>query len=108
MSGTVQWSPKTAFEIVPRYADFTDELAVGEFCASVVSVATAWSGNDPTPAIIGTSTIINNTAGIAAVVQVNVQNGVLGTIYQVVMTCLTNQSHTITKSAVIAIIPPVN
>lgn len=108
MSGYVQWDAKTQTEIVFRYADFTDELAPGEVLNTAAAAATVWSGNDPSPAIIGVVTVINNAAGIAAVAKVVVQAGVLGTIYQCVITGTTSGGQTITKTASMAVKPPFN
>lgn len=109
MSGTVEWSPKTVTEVVARYADFTDELKVGEAIPGGACLATVWSGNDSSPQnIIGTVTAITNSAGILAVVQVTVEAGVVGTLYQCLVTAMTNLGHTLTKTAVIAITPPLN
>lgn len=109
MSGTVEWQPKTVSEVISRYADFTDELANNEIVTSAGAAVTVYSGNDLAPNnIILSLTIIANTAGVNAVIQVNLQNGVLGTLYQCVVTANTNQSRSITKSAVLAIKPPLN
>jgi hypothetical protein len=109
MSNVVEWQPKTAGETVVRYADFTDELASSELISSAGAAVTVWSGNDLFPNnIILSLTIIANSAGINAIVQVNLQAGVLGTLYQCVITGNTNQSNHITKTAVLAIKPPLN
>ena len=107
MSGLVQWDPKTPTEIVLRYADFTDELESAEYIQTCTCTATVWSGNDVSPqSIISTINILENSAGIAAVGTVAVQGGVLGTIYQCVCTGTTNFGHTITKTAILAVVPP--
>lgn len=108
MSHVVQWDAKTPTEVVFRFADFTDELTAGEVVNSAATVATVWSGNDAAPNILGVTTVVNNTAGIAAVAKVVIQNGVLGTIYQCVITAPTSLGQTLTKTAVIAIKPPIN
>lgn len=109
MSGRVEWSPKTADETVYRYADFTDELAPGEAIPGAACLATVWSGNDPTPQnIVGASVAIVNTAGILAVAQITISGGVVGTIYQCEMIAITNFGNHITKTAALAIKPPLN
>lgn len=108
MSNAVQWAAKTPTEVVFRFADFTDELTAGETVTAANTNATVWSGNDLTPAILGATTVVNNTAGIAAVAKVVVQAGVLGTIYQCVVTATTSAGQVLTKTAVIAIKPPIN
>ena len=92
-----------------RYADFTDEFASGESLAAIGSITVSvWSGNDPSPAIIGPFSIVPNTAGIPAVAQVQVQAGVLGTIYQCMVNGVTSASRVITKTAMLAVKPPMN
>lgn len=109
MSGVVEWAPKTAGETVTRYADFTDELGPGESTLGPNCLATVWSGNDPSPQnIVGTTSVIANTAGILAVGVIVLQGGVVGTIYQCVMTAITNLGNHITKTAALAIKPPLN
>ena len=109
MSGKVNWLPKTVGETVVRYADFTDELATGEQVNVVAMTSTVYSGNDPTPqTIIGGQNTLNNYAGVPAVVAVTLAAGVLGTIYQVVVTSTTNLARVITKTAALAIKPPLN
>lgn len=109
MSGKLDWKPKTAGETVVRYADFTDELATGEFVQVVSITPTVYSGNDPNPAaIVGGSNTLTNYAGVAAVAAVVLTAGVLGTIYQVVVTASTNLARMITKTAAFAIKPPLN
>lgn len=108
MSKVVQWDAKTPTEVVFRFADFTDELTAGETVNAAVTVATVWSGNDNAPAIINATAVIANTAGINAVAKVTIQAGVLGTIYQCVVTATTSLGQTLTKTAAIAIKPPLN
>lgn len=108
MSGQVQWSPKTPTEVIVRFADFTDELTPGEVVNSAGTVFTVWSGNDPGPTISSITTVINNTAGFAAVAQVVISAGVLGTIYQCLITAPTSGGRVLTKTAALAIKPPLN
>lgn len=109
MSGRVEWSPKLASETVIRYADFTDELAVGETIPGGACLATVWSGNDPTPQnIVGTTGTVANAAGVACIVTVQILGGVVGTLYQCVIIAISNLGNHITKTAVIAIKPPLN
>lgn len=106
MSGRVEWTPKTSTEVIIRYADFTDELAVNETVTSATCVATVYSGNDPSPAIVQSTAVINNAAGIAAIAVVTLTGGILGTLYQCLVTGITTAGRTITKSAILAIKPP--
>ena len=109
MSGYLDWEPKTASEVVVRYADFTDELNVagGEHLTSVVVAATVYSGNDPAPAaIVSGSQIIDNSAGVESVVAVTLQAGGVGTLYQCVVTGTSSLGQQITKTAVLAVKPP--
>jgi hypothetical protein len=109
MSGKLDWKPKTIGETVVRYADCTDELATGESVNVVTMTSTVYSGNDLNPqAIITGQNILNNYAGVPAVVAVVLSAGVLGTIYQVVVTATTNLARVITKTAALAIKPPLN
>jgi hypothetical protein len=116
VSGKLDWKPITPGEKVLRYADFTDELATGESLTSVAVSTTVWSGNDPAaqggdadlPSLNISITIMNNYAGVAAVAAAQVTGGILGTIYQVVLTGTTNNGHLITKTAALAIKPPLN
>lgn len=108
MSGQVQWSPKLPFETIVRYADFADELAAGESITLATTIVQVWSGNDPSPAIILGTTVVANSAGINTVAAVNLQLGVLGTIYQCSITGQTSLGRVIIKSAAIAIRPPFN
>jgi hypothetical protein len=110
MSGVVSWDPKTVAEIVVRYADFTDELATGEALAgAIVTTATVWSGNDPNPQNIVTLTaVLSNYAGVNAVAAVTLSAGVLGTVYQCVVTSQTSAGRNLTKTASFAIKPHLN
>jgi hypothetical protein len=108
MSGVLQWQPKTTTESLYRYADFADELAPGETLESATTSATVLSGNDPAPAIIASTTVINNQGGVATVAQVKVQAGVLGTLYQVIVSGVTSLGNVITKTASLLIKPPLN
>jgi hypothetical protein len=108
MSGLLEWTPKTASETIIRYADFTDELAFAELLNSAGCVATVWSGNDPVPTLTTSVALANNSAGVSAVAVVTLAGGVLGTIYQCVVTGVTNLNRVITKSAALAIRPPLN
>jgi hypothetical protein len=109
MSGKLDWKPKTVGETVVRYADFTDELATGVSVNTVAMTSTVYSGNDPAPqGIIGGQNTLNNYAGVPAVVAVVLAAGVLGTIYQVVVAATTNLARIITKTAALAIKPPLN
>lgn len=106
MSGRVEWQAVSYGEQVLRYADFTDELASGETVASATATCTVWSGNDADPsAAVGASTIINNATGLAAVAQIEVVGGVLGTIYQVVVQATTSAGRKPAKTAYLAIVP---
>lgn len=106
MSGRVEWRPKLAGETVLRYADFTDELAAGETVSGATCALTVWSGDDSSPPTV-TTTVINNTAGIAAVAQCSVPAGVLGTIYQALVTATTSLSNVYQKAAYLAVVPNV-
>lgn len=109
MSGVVSWQPMVLGEKIVRYADFADELAAGEsLTGPPVVTATVWSGNDPGPGIVNSAGILTNTAGIPAVVAVTLTNGVLGTIYQCVVSCTTSAGRTIIKTATLVIKPPLN
>src|SRR5215469_9764556 len=81
MSGRIEWQPKLAGETVLRYADFTDELAAGDSLSGGSCVLTVWSGNDPAPPATAV-TLMQNAAGLEAVMQVKIAGGVLGTVYQ--------------------------
>jgi hypothetical protein len=109
MSGQVMWEPKLQGETVLRYADFTDELASGESVTGYSASVSVWSGNDPSPSqIVKSVSLQNNTAGIAAVVAVSLQAGVLGTIYSLLIIATTSLANTIQKSATLAVRIPVN
>jgi hypothetical protein len=104
VSGRVSWQPKVAGETVIRYADFTDELAAGEVVDSGSCELTVWSGNDPAPPT-PVLTVIENTAGINAVLEVQVAGGVTGTIYSVLCIANTSMGRPVYKGAYLAIVP---
>jgi hypothetical protein len=107
-AGRVEWTAKVVGETVFRYIDFTDRLAAGEEVINLAVEVSVWSGNDPSPAIISGVNLLDNTAGIPAVAQLTVTGGVLGTIYEVLVTAATNLANSISKAAAIAIVPPFN
>jgi len=104
VSGRVEWRPKIAGETVLRYADFTDELAAGETVSSGTCVLTVWSGDDPSPPE-ATATVIENTAGLDAVLEVQIPGGVTGTIYSALCSATTSASRVYQKGAYLAIVP---
>jgi len=104
VSGRVEWRPKLAGETVLRYADFTDELAAGETVASGTCVLTVWSGDDPSPPVT-TVTVIENTAGLDAVLQVQIPGGVTGTIYSALCSATTSAGRVYQKGAYLAVVP---
>lgn len=109
MSGTVEWLPKTATEEVVRYADFADELAAGETVTTFNATAvTVYSGNDPGVTLTVAPNVVDNAAGLPTVLSCLVSAGVLGAIYQVVLSANTSAGRIITKTALVAVKPPYN
>ena len=104
MSGRVEWRPKLSGETVLRYADFTDELAAGETITGGICGLSVWSGNDPSPPVT-TVTVIENTAGLDAVLEVQIPGGVTGTIYSALCSATTSAGRVYQKGAYLAIVP---
>lgn len=106
MSGRVEWQPKLAGETVQRYADFTDQLAAGESVDNASCALTVWSGDDSAPPTVIVA-VLANTAGILAVVSCQIPAGVLGTVYQALITAVTSAGNTYQKGAYLAVVPNV-
>jgi formylmethanofuran dehydrogenase subunit E-like metal-binding protein len=81
--------------------DFTSQLASGDSVASVTSVvASVYSGVDPTPNVIVKSSSVTGN-----VVTAVIQAGVLGVMYELLVTVGTTLGNTLQLSAILAVIP---
>jgi len=105
MSGRAIFDPKLLGETKTYQADFTSDLALGETISIATFTATTYSGTDASP-----SSIISGSATISgAVVSQKITGGVLGVIYELLCTVITNagqsSSQTLLQSGFLAISP---
>lgn len=98
-----EWQPKLTGETVPRYMDFSGQLAPGDsLTGSPTATATVWSGNDSDPSDLIQSSV---TSGNQAVITLT--GGESGTIYEVVVSVATTDGYTLEQAAYLAVVPNV-
>jgi hypothetical protein len=81
--------------------DFTSQLQAGETITSIAgTLSVVYWGLDPSP-----NTVIGTTSIASPVINVMLQNGVLGTIYTITITAGTSLGEFLTLAGALAIIP---
>lgn len=81
--------------------DFLSDLAVGETISTQVVACSVYSGIDATP-----SAVISGVASASgSIVSQKVTGGVIGVIYQLLVTITTSLGQTLTQNAFLTIIP---
>jgi hypothetical protein len=81
--------------------DFISRLGVTETLVSAVATATVYSGTDPSPgSIISGAAVISGTQVTQKVV-----GGLLGVIYEILITALTSLGQSLEMSGYLAIVP---
>lgn len=101
MSNRVEFLPKLVGAMRNYPVSFADQLAPGETITSVTSVtASVYSGNDLSPeSLVGANSLAS------PIVTVGLTGGVLGTIYEILVTVATSAGQVLTKAGYLAITP---
>lgn len=99
--GRVILNPKKQGETLPELFNFISSLGSNETIASAVCTCSVYSGADPTP-----SAVIDGVASIVGtIVTQGITGGIVGVIYELLMTATTSLGNVIEMSAYLAIIP---
>ena len=99
--GRVIFSPKKVGENIIVPVDFISRLAVGETILQAVVTCTVYSGTDPNPQnmIVGPATVAGT------VVEQQVNQGVLGVVYELLFTVITSLNQQLELAGYFAVEP---
>jgi hypothetical protein len=99
--GRVILNPKKQGETIPEAFNFISSLGAGETIASAVCTCTVYSGTDPHP-----SSLIDGATSISGTVATQgITGGIVGVMYELLMTATTSLGNIIEISAYLAIEP---
>lgn len=96
--------PKMVVDVVPAFFDFSADLLPGETISTAVATVTVHTGIDPSPSLL----LYQVVTIIGSVCEQKIQKGLIGVVYDVLMTIVTSTARIVEQVTRIAILPEAN